>query len=181
MLRRSTQFIPSRCASPVRLSNHRTLATLRDTPNMVTLIGPDLRETVRNMNCKHIWEMALHTSTEFGVRSFSSANEFPGNACLVLNAADASDAQDAAVTFAKQWDNILRWESRALTQPAYARVLASISWRTTPLARLFFEFCRMARNNAAYMADVTHIANAVTMSLLDEKGPEDLHGHVKDL
>ena len=158
-----------------------TLRTMDDTKALANLAGPGLDAARARANTTLVFELALDLTGALASRIWPAANVFPANTVLVLSD-DMDQVKHWRDRFVCEWCVVLDWEVLAEGgDRAAQRVLSDIAFRKMPLYRLFYDMCLDSVNDDSRLADVRWISLALNHHLLDEKLPEDLHGHGRDL
>ena len=84
--------------------------------------------------------------------------------------------------FGTEWSGHLRWEQLAADGDVrVARVLGDITLTEQVLCRAFYECCMLSSYDPWYKEIAEYIADAISGGFHDEKLPEDLHNHGRDL
>lgn len=160
-----------------------TIKALYDKAAVQRLCGNDVAPGRAAANVNMLWDQCTGVASELLIRYWSTCAQFPGVSICVLHQSDETCIGWCKI-FADEFDTVLRWEAAiANGSMSHAKVLSLLTWRLEPLARVFFNLCdRCARNPSfLHIEEVRNFALAIHDHFFDEKAPEDMHQHIRDV
>ena len=149
---------------------------------VVRVCGTEYNSARSLKNASLLASFTFNLIAERAIRELPQLLQYPGVAASVLDE-DPACAGQARVERRRDLAVLLEGEKKArLGDPVMVRILACITWKRHAIVRLFLECVeREADGPITNESDSNCIAEAMVTRCSDEKGPEDVHQHIRDL
>ena len=148
-------------------------------PSLQTL-GLGGSDLTRPHNAPQLFAFVLHVLAERMTRELPSLLQWPNPLVLLLDP-DEEAALEARTRILRSHDILLAAEAKRLANDSEASsVLSDIHWRSFPLPRLCFLVVASESHLPHIGPQTLYLSRAICSKMPDEKGPEDVHQHIRD-
>ena len=158
---------------------HMLQTSLRDPVNLRKCGLLDVLP-LRSDNASGLFQFFVRLVSERLTRLFPSFLSQPYSSVAMLST-NADFARSARLSALDDLRILLDCEKAALSDDvAEAAILSDIHWRQMPVVRLLLYTIRRESHLDALGPESKHLLEAIHTHLYDEKGPEDVHQHIRD-